>query len=94
MRILDVPMRLAQRWLGTGRMPYVFLLPNLVFFGTFVIVPLFINFAYSISGGTEFYLENRPLVGAEQYGYLFDCDNALDVSGTRRTACRPGVTAG
>ncbi len=91
MRLLEGPMRLAQRLFGIRGMPYVFLLPNLVFFGTFVVVPLFINFAYSVSGGTELYLENRPSVGAEQYAYLFDCDNALDVSTCREDRFWRGI---
>jgi len=83
MHALDVPMRLLQRVLGIGGMPYAFLVPNLLFFGTFVIIPLFINFAYSVTGGTQLYLDQRPFVGLEQYGYLFDCENVLDVSTCR-----------
>lgn len=81
--LLEAPLRFIQRVLGIGSMPYVFLLPNLVFFGVFVIVPLFINFAFSVTGGTNLYLESRPFVGAEQYGFLFDCANYLDP-----TTCR------
>ena len=83
MHALDVPMRFVQRVLGIGGMPYAFLVPNLLFFGTFVIIPLFINFAYSVTGGTQLYLDQRPFVGGEQYGYLFDCGNVLDVSTCR-----------
>ncbi len=88
---LDFPMRLAQRLLGIGRMPYVFLVPNLLFFGTFVIIPLFINFAYSVTGGTGLYLQDRPYVSSEQYGYLFDCSNALDVSTCREDRFWRGI---
>ena len=83
MHALDVPMRFVQRMLGIGGMPYAFLVPNLLFFGTFVIIPLFINFAYSVTGGTQLFLDQRPFVGGEQYGYLFDCGNFLDVSTCR-----------
>ncbi len=91
MHALEGPMRLAQRLFGIGGMPYVFLVPNLLFFGTFVIIPLFINFAYSVSGGTELYMESRPYVGGEQYGFLFDCDNALDVSTCREDRFWRGI---
>ena len=48
-------------------------MPNLAFFGLFVIVPLFINFFYSLTGGTQLYLDDRPFVGTEQYSFLLDC---------------------
>src|SRR5438046_2936969 len=34
--LLDPPMRGLQRLIGAGRMPYVFLAPNFLFFGLFV----------------------------------------------------------
>ena len=75
MRVLDIPMRGLQRLIGQARMPYMFVLPNLVFFGTFVVVPLFINFQYSLTGGTQLFPSDRPFVGGEQYGYLFACED-------------------
>jgi len=84
-------MRAIERVVGIKRMPYVFLLPNLIFFGAFVIVPLLISLAYSVTGGTELYIENRPYVGGEQYGYLFDCDNFLDVGSCREDRFWRGI---
>ena len=81
--LLDAPFRALQRLIGIGRMPYIFLLPNLIFFGLFVIVPLFINFAFSVTGGTNLFLTDRPYIGGEQYSYLADCRNYLDP-----TTCR------
>ncbi len=81
--LLDMPFRALQRLIGIGRMPYIFLLPNLAFFGLFVVVPLFINFAFSVTGGTDLFLQDRPYVGGEQYSYLADCANYLDP-----TTCR------
>ncbi|MBO6755622.1 MAG: sugar ABC transporter permease [Roseibium sp.] len=77
-KLLDVPFRWLQRLLGIGSMPYLFLLPNLAFFGLFVIVPLFLSLGYSVTGGTNLYLGERPYVGGEQYGYLFQCENYTD----------------
>jgi len=34
MHALDVPLRFLQRVIGIGGMPYAFLIPNLLFFGT------------------------------------------------------------
>lgn len=78
MRALDYPMRGVQRLIGEGRMPYAFVLPNLLIFGTFVVIPLFINFYYSVTGGTSLFPADRPFVGDEQYAFLFTCDNYLD----------------
>jgi len=83
MRALEVPMRGVQRVVGQNRMPYVFVLPNLFIFGTFVVIPLFINFHYSLTGGTELFPENRPFVGADQYAYLLDCKDYLNPSSCR-----------
>ncbi|MCC0030353.1 MAG: sugar ABC transporter permease [Brucellaceae bacterium] len=74
---------LLQRLVGIRSMPYVFVAPNLAFFGLFVVVPLFINFAYSFTGGTDIYLSQRVPVGTEQYGFLFDCQSYLEP-----TTCR------
>ncbi|MGI9509092.1 MAG: carbohydrate ABC transporter permease [Geminicoccaceae bacterium] len=91
MQLLDVPMRGAQRLLGIGGMPYLFLVPNLLFFGVFVIIPVFISFAYSVSGGTALFLQDRPYVGGEQYGFLLDCENALDPSTCREDRFWRGI---
>ena len=81
--LLEKPLMLLQRLVGIRSMPYVFVAPNLAFFGLFVVVPLFINFAYSFTGGTDIYLSQRVPVGTEQYGFLFDCQNYLEP-----TTCR------
>ncbi|WP_306120381.1 MULTISPECIES: sugar ABC transporter permease [unclassified Roseitalea] len=81
--ILEIPFRFVQRIFGIGAMPYFFILPNMVFFGLFVIIPLFINFAFSVTGGTNLFLTDRPYVGLEQYEYLAACANHFDP-----TTCR------
>ena len=78
MSAIDVLMRPIQKIVGINGMPYIFLLPNLFFFGLFVIIPLGINLLFSFTGGTELYVENRPFVGDKQYQFLFDCENYLE----------------
>jgi len=56
----------------------LFLLPNMAVFGVFVIIPLILNFAYSLTGGAEILLGDRRYVGPEQYGRLLDCRNYLE----------------
>ncbi len=62
-RIIDWPMAGLQRLIGERRMPYVFLLPNLLFFGLFVFAPIGINFVYSVTGGPALFPSERPLSG-------------------------------
>ena len=55
---------------GIGGMAAFFLLPNMLIFGIFVLLPLVINFVYSMTGGTALFLGDRTFVGAEQYARL------------------------
>jgi len=78
MGILDMPLRRLQRVGGTGGMAAFFLMPNMLIFGIFVLLPFFINFAYSMTGGTALFLPDRTFVGADQYARLFDCGSYVD----------------
>ncbi|KRD60590.1 MULTISPECIES: carbohydrate ABC transporter permease [Sinorhizobium/Ensifer group] len=75
MGAVDAPLRFVQRRLGIGGMATFFLLPNMLIFGIFVLLPFFINFAYSMTGGTALFLPDRSFVGGDQYARLFDCVN-------------------
>lgn len=78
MRLIDAPLRLWQKATGIGGMAAVFLAPNMLIFGIFVLLPLVINFVYSMTGGTALFLAERSFVGTEQYQRLFTCQNFLD----------------
>ena len=56
MHAIDIIMWPIQKIIGVRNMPYIFLLPNLIFFGLFVIVPLGVNVAFSVTGGDELLL--------------------------------------
>jgi alpha-1,4-digalacturonate transport system permease protein len=90
-KLTDGPMRALQALIGQRNMPYMFLLPNLAFFGIFVFVPLGINVWYSVTGGAGLFLGQRPYVGAQQYAYLFDCGSYLDPSSCREDHFWRGV---
>jgi alpha-1,4-digalacturonate transport system permease protein len=90
-RMLDYPMSAVQRVLGMGRMPWLFLLPNLVFFGMFVVIPLLLNFAYSMTGGTALFLRDRPFTEGEQYAFLFDCANYTNPQSCREDRFWKGI---
>jgi alpha-1,4-digalacturonate transport system permease protein len=91
MRVIDWPMSRLQVLIGERRMAYVFLLPNLVFFGVFVFVPLLINLVFSVTGGAALFPSERPYVGVGQYAYLFDCGSYIDPGSCREDHFWRGV---
>ncbi|MGW9231699.1 carbohydrate ABC transporter permease [Pseudorhizobium sp. NPDC055634] len=78
MALVDVPLRALQRLTGINGMAPFFLMPNMLIFGIFVLLPLAINFVYSLSGGTALFLSERSFVGLDQYQRLFRCESYLD----------------
>ena len=89
--LVDYPFRFIQNIIGIRGMPYMFLVPNLGFFGIFVVVPLFVNFAFSLTGGTNLFLDDRVFVGTEQYGFLLDCENMLESGSCREDRFWRGI---
>ncbi len=71
--LLDRPMAAVQRALGGKSMAWVFLGPNILFFGLFVFLPIGINIVLSVTGGTNLFLSERPYVGTDHYRRLLDC---------------------
>jgi len=67
-----------QRKIGVKRMAYVFLLPNMLIFGIFVLFPMLLNFYYAFTGGTKLFPEDRPFVGMENFQVLLSCQNYFD----------------
>ena len=78
MALVDVPLRALQRLTGINGMAPFFLMPNMLIFGIFVLLPLAINFVYSMTGGTALFLSERSFVGLDQYQRLFRCESYLD----------------
>ncbi|WP_048649342.1 carbohydrate ABC transporter permease [Nitratireductor soli] len=76
--LIDPPLRALQKATGLNGMAAFFLAPNMAIFGIFVLFPLVINFAYSMTGGSALFLSGRTYVGAEQYERLLTCENYLD----------------
>lgn len=77
-RAFDPPLRALQKLGGQNGMAVFFLAPNMLIFGVFVLFPLVINIAYSMTGGSALFLTNRPYVGAHQYERLFTCGSYLE----------------
>lgn len=78
MGLFERPMLWAQRRLGLGRIAWLFLAPNLVIFGLFTFLPIFLNFYYATTGGVQILPQERPFVGTANFRELLTCANYLD----------------
>lgn len=76
--LLDLFFAALQQKLGVKRMPYIFVLPNLLIFGIFILFPMLLNFVYALTGGIEFFPTNRPWVGTANFEQLLTCENFLN----------------
>ncbi len=76
--ILDLIFGTLQRLIGIRGMPYLFVLPNLLIFGIFILFPMLLNFVYAFTGGTEFFPDRRNWVGTANFEQLLSCENFLD----------------
>ncbi|MBC8263593.1 MAG: sugar ABC transporter permease [Anaerolineales bacterium] len=75
---VDVVFSIVQRWIGIRGVPYLFVLPNLLIFGIFILFPMLLNFVYAFTGGTEFFPDKRPGVGTANFEQLLACESFLD----------------
>lgn len=82
--LFEMPMAGTQRFVGFGRIAWVFLLPNLVAFGLFTFLPIILNFVYALTGSDAILLSQRPYVGAENFASLLSCQNYFDPNSCRR----------
>jgi alpha-1,4-digalacturonate transport system permease protein len=78
MRIIEIPMLALQRLLGIKRLAWAFLLPNLVLFGLFAFLPVFLNVVYAMTGTDNVLLTDRTFVGGQNFNTLMDCSSYLD----------------
>ncbi len=91
MNALEMVMNPLQRRLGVQNMGYIFVLPNLLIFGIFVLFPMLLNFYYAFTGGTQVFPQDRPFVGAQNFEFLFDCENYLDPDSCREDIFWRGI---
>ena len=91
MNALDLVFGNLQRAIGSRRMAYIFVLPNLLIFGIFVLFPMLLNFYYAFTGGTALFPQERPFVGTQNFEQLFDCDNFLDPNSCREDRFWRGI---
>ncbi|MEZ0167084.1 carbohydrate ABC transporter permease [Microvirga sp. TS319] len=75
MGLLNAPMSAVQRRFGIGGVGAVFLAPNMLIFSIFVLIPVAINAAYSLTGGTAIFFDGRYFAGLDQYRTLLSCND-------------------
>ena len=76
--LADVIVLPVQNLIGAQRMAYFFILPNLLIFGVFILLPMQLNFYYGFTTGDSILLENRPFIGTRNLENLLTCGNYLD----------------
>lgn len=79
LRAVDFIFSAIQSRIGVQRMGYVFVLPNMLIFGIFIILPMLLNFYYGFSSGTSILPENRTWVGTENIARLLTCQDYTNV---------------
>lgn len=75
--LVDTIMHPLQDRVGIKGMAYIFVLPNLLIFGIFILLPMLLNFYYAFTGGTQLFPQNRPFVGTDNLNALFTCGDFL-----------------
>jgi alpha-1,4-digalacturonate transport system permease protein len=81
--LADVVLEPLQRRFGTERMAYFFILPNLLIFGIFILLPMALNLYYAFTGSTRLFPADRPFVGAQNFETLFTCGSIFDPNSCR-----------
>lgn len=80
MSLLDYVLAPLQKLIGYKRMAYFFVLPNLLVFGVFILLPMLLNFYYGFTSGSSILLENRPVVGTANFEKIFTCQDFFSVN--------------
>ncbi len=78
MNFVDLLITPLQQALGPRRMGYFFVLPNLLIFGIFILLPMLLNFYYGFTVGDSILPENRQFVGTQNLEALFNCTDFTD----------------
>lgn len=73
--LIDIFMSALQRRTGIQRFGYIFVIPNLLIFGIFIILPMLLNFFYAFTTGTSILPENRTFVGMANISQLLTCED-------------------
>lgn len=77
MHLVDLVVVPIQRRVGMQRMAWFFVIPNLLIFGIFILLPMLLNFYYAFTGSTNLQPQDRPFVGTANLQALFACEDFL-----------------
>lgn len=83
MAIIGWPLELAQRLRGKGPLPFLFLTPNLIVFGLFTFLPLFMNIGFSATEGRSILFADREWGGDNNWHRLLS-EPQIDTGGENR----------
>lgn len=83
MNAISLLMDTIQRYIGVRRMAYIFVLPNMLLFALFSLLPILINFYYAFTGGAKLLPRDRPFTGFENFAFLLQCGDYLDPGSCR-----------
>ena len=74
-QLFEPVFRLGQRWLGSSRIAWLFVGPNLVVIGVFTFLPIVINVVYALTAGVNLLPTQRPYAGADNFAILLECQD-------------------
>jgi alpha-1,4-digalacturonate transport system permease protein len=77
--VFDLVLVPLQRLIGTQRMGYFFVLPNLLIFGIFILLPMLLNFYFGFTSGQSIRPENRDFVGTANLERLLTCQDYFNI---------------
>jgi alpha-1,4-digalacturonate transport system permease protein len=75
--------RLGQKLLGSSRIGWLFVGPNLLIISLFTFLPIVVNLVYAVTGGVNLLPTQRPFVGLDNFGILLECRDYSDLQSCR-----------
>ncbi len=78
MNTIGIGFDALQKRLGVQKMAYIFVLPNMLLFAIFSLLPILLNFYYAFTGGGKPLPKDRWFVGGENFNILSQCSNYLN----------------
>jgi alpha-1,4-digalacturonate transport system permease protein len=81
--LLEPLFQQAQKWLGSSRLGWLFVGPNLLIISVFTFLPIVVNLAYAFTGGVNLLPQTRPFTGWENFSFLLECRDYSDLQTCR-----------
>lgn len=81
--LMDAILSPLQKRVGVNNMAYFFILPNMIIFSIFILLPMLLNFYYAFTGGTQLFPQDRTFVGTQNLERLFECENFMQPGSCR-----------